>query len=385
MYGGLPMFKIRLAMVASGKPTNVGAVVLAAGSSRRMGTPKQLLRLGAKTLLDRVLDVVRSSAASETVLVLGASADDIKRSVATGHITVVINPDYPQGMGTSLRKGVAALSPSTGAALVVLGDQPFVSSSTLDLLIAAHHESNCEVAIPTFRGFRGNPVLIDRALFPEILQLAGDVGCRAIFGSHTRGIRKVAVEDPGILLDIDSGQDWQHLASSPDPVRRIQELDEIEARGQVNADKPELVIVGRDPMARALATLASRLDFQVTVVDPTLTLPDFPEADRILHVLDFAKLDKNERYVVVASRGQFDEEAVEQALRHGAVYTGLKAKRGRAEEISAALKEQGFSAQTLSSVRVPAGVDIGAETAEEIALSILAQIVACRRQSPRGK
>jgi molybdenum cofactor cytidylyltransferase len=370
-------------MVSTGKPTNVGAVVLAAGSSRRMGTPKQLLRLGAETLLDRVLDMVRSSSVSEIVLVLGAAADDIKRSVATSDVKIVTNPDYLQGMGTSLRKGVAALSPSIQAAMVVLGDQPFVSSSTLDFLIAAHQQSNCEVAIPTFRGFRGNPVLIDRALFPEIQQLAGDVGCRAIFGSHTRGIHKVAVDDPAILLDIDSAEDWQELASVPDPVRRIQELAEIESRGQVSADKPELAIVGRDAMARVLASFASRLHFQVTVVDPILTVSDFPEADRILRVLDFAKLGTNEHYVVVASRGQFDEEAVEQAVRHGAVYTGLMAKRGRAEEILAALREQGFSPQSLGSVRAPAGVEIGAETAEEIALSIMAQIVACRRQSPK--
>src|SRR5215475_8193274 len=104
-------------MVSRGKPTNVGAVVLAAGSSRRMGTPKQLLRLGTKTLLDRVLETVRSSGVSEIVLMLGAAADDIKRSVAISDVTVVINPDYEQGMGTSLRKGVAALSPSIGAAL----------------------------------------------------------------------------------------------------------------------------------------------------------------------------------------------------------------------------------------------------------------------------
>src|SRR5262249_7429381 len=132
-------------MVSRGKLTNLGAVVLAAGSSRRMGTPKQLLRLGTKTLLDRVLETGPASAAGEFVLVLGAAADEIQRSVATSDVKVVINPDYQQGMGTSLRKGIAALSPSTNAALVVLGDQPFVSSSTLDLLMAAHRQSNCEV------------------------------------------------------------------------------------------------------------------------------------------------------------------------------------------------------------------------------------------------
>src|SRR5262249_23544165 len=148
----------------------------------------------------------------------------------------------------------------------------------------------------------------------ELMHLTGDIGCRAIFGSHTESIHKLAVDDPGVLLDIDSVEDWKKLNSLEDPAARMKEVAEVEARNATVPGRPELVIVGRDPVARALARLAGILEFTITIVDPLLSLDEFPEADRVLHVMDFGRPRGPERYVVVASRGQFDEEAVEQAV-----------------------------------------------------------------------
>ena len=121
------------------------------------------------------------------------------------------------------------------------------------------------------------------------------------------------------------------------------------------------------------------LDLTVTVVDPLIALAEWAETDRILRVLDFSLLPAaQERYVVVASRGSFDEEAVEQALCVDANYVALLANRKRSDEVARALLAKSVSAERLASVRSPAGLNIGAESPEEIALSIMAEIVAVR-------
>src|SRR5215469_9937925 len=106
--------------------SGVAAVVLAAGMSRRMGAPKQLLRIDGKTVLERTLENVRKSAVDEIVLVLGFAADAVEKEISMQGIKVVRNDGYEQGMGTSLRAGVAAAGDGANAALIVLADQPFV-------------------------------------------------------------------------------------------------------------------------------------------------------------------------------------------------------------------------------------------------------------------
>ena len=179
-------------MSGSGQQSGVSAVVLAAGMSRRMGTPKQLLRIGGETILERTLKNVRASAVAEIVLVLGFAAESVEKEISTERVKIVHNQEYQQGMGTSLRAGLAAVDAGASAALIVLADQPFVRPETLNRLIACHQESKPQIIIPMYKGFRGNPVLLDRSVFPEVKALTGDVGCRAIFGDHTEGIYKLA-------------------------------------------------------------------------------------------------------------------------------------------------------------------------------------------------
>jgi len=347
-----------------------------------MGTPKQLLRLGGQTLLECTLNNVRGSGVKDIVLVLGAAADEIRQQLSTEGVRVVVNPDFEQGMGTSLGRGLGALGAEIEAALIVLADQPFVRSSTLDRMIACWQRHAPQILIPRYRGFRGNPILLDRSVFPELMNLTGEVGCRAIFGSHSGSVHKLAVEDAGILLDIDSLEDWKRLNSSVDPAEECKKMPELECRDKTASNRPELVIVGRDAMAQALAKLARILEFSVTIVDPFLPLDELPDADRVLRILDFAPLGEAERYVVAASRGQFDEEAVEQAIRAQANYTALVANRQRAEEVLRSLELKGLPAEALARVRAPAGLNISARAPAEIALSIMAEIVAARRAKP---
>jgi molybdenum cofactor cytidylyltransferase len=361
------------------KASGVSAVVLAAGMSRRMGTPKQLLRIEGKTVLQRTLENVRASVADEIVLVLGFAAQAVEQAIATDGLKVVRNADYEQGMGTSLRTGLAAVNPAASAAIIVLADQPFVQAATLNQLVECHRARGAQIAIPVFRGFRGNPVLLDRSVFAELRELSGDVGCRAIFGNHTENIRKLPVEDPGILIDIDSREDLDSMAQSGGAMLNMG-IAPLESRPGAAPGQPELVLVGRDNVTFALAKLGRLMKFTVIVVDPFRRLSDLPDADAALHALNFSLLPAvDERYVVAASRGQFDEEAVEQALQSNARYVALLANRKRAQELAKSLRVQGVAAEKVAGIRAPAGLEIGAQSPEEIALSIMAEIIAERR------
>jgi molybdenum cofactor cytidylyltransferase len=192
----------------------VSAVVLAAGASTRMGRAKQLLPLGETTVLTRTLENVCAAGLEDIVLVLGASAEEIRRqlhqSLLQG-LRVVINQAYAQGMASSLREGLSAVDQESDAALIVLGDQPFLQPQTLHRIIDRYRGSRAQIVVPTYQGERGNPVLLHRSVFSEAMVLEGDVGCRAIFANHLEGISKVEVEDMGVLLDLDDPADYERL------------------------------------------------------------------------------------------------------------------------------------------------------------------------------
>jgi len=354
-----------------------------------MGTAKQLLQIDGRPLVQHVLDNVQRSGVGEIILVLGHSAAAIQRELKLEGAKVVLNENFLQGMGTSLKSGLARVDSQVQAALIILADQPFVRPETLDQLIAAHERTRAQIVIPTYRGFRGNPVLLDRSVFPEVMGLSGDIGCRAIFGEHQDGIVKLEVGDVGILLDIDQKKDYESLRNSKNRREREKNLlqsPDVETRttaesGEAPLQRPELVIVGKDFMALTLARLASLLGFTITVADPLMNLSEMPEADRVLHTLSFSLLAASrDRYVVVASRGACDEEAIEQALDVKSTYVALVANKKRGEEVLRSLRRKGVSQEALTQVTVPAGLEIGAEGPQEVALSILAEIVAKRRK-----
>lgn len=348
-----------------------------------MGSLKQLLPLAGRTLLENVLKNLRESQVDEIVLVLGFSADTIRRQIPLEGVKVVINEAYGEGMGTSVRTGIAQVSPEANAALVVLADQPFVQPGTIDQLIRVYREQKPQIVIPVYQGFRGNPVLLDRSVFPELLGLAGDIGCRAVFGSHTENILKAPVDDIGVLLDIDTPLDFETLQQARAEGKwGAALLESADLAGRDIGGQPQLVVVGQEAVAKSLMALGRLMKFTVTVVDPLLTPEQAPGADRILRVLDFSRL-AGEKYVVIASRGRFDEEAIEQALEHDAEYVALVANRRRVQEIVASLQRKGAGLGQLARLHAPAGLDIGAEGPDEIALSIMAQIIAERRRAHR--
>ncbi len=204
----------------------ISAIVLAGGTSSRFGEPKPLAIVGDRPLLEHVLDSVRHSQVGQIVVVLGHEAERVHQAVALDGATVVLNRDYAAGMSTSIRAGLGALDPRSEAFLVVLGDQPFISPATLDVLIDQRSRSGAKILIPTFRGFRGNPVLVDRSLSAAVMSLSGDVGCRAIFGDHGDEILEVPVNDPGVLLDLDTKEDLERARQALERGTSLESLAE---------------------------------------------------------------------------------------------------------------------------------------------------------------
>jgi molybdenum cofactor cytidylyltransferase len=198
----------------------LAAIVLAAGSSTRMGQTKQLLRLNESTLLASVLQTIRAAQIPEIVIVLGHNADEIRRSLDAQTARIVLNPNHAAGLSSSLQAGLAALAPATDAAFIALADQPYVRAETYTAVGDAYTRTRAPIVIPTHNGKRGNPVLLARSIFPELMKLEGDVGARAVFAHHAGEILKVPVDDPGILIDFDTPEDLAtHGISSPRPPR----------------------------------------------------------------------------------------------------------------------------------------------------------------------
>ena len=197
---------------SSGVISMIAAIVLAAGQSVRFGQCKQLMQVGDKALIEHVLDTVNASAVDDIILVLGAHADEIQRRVKFRRERVVINPRYGEGMSTSIQAGLRELQRSTDAAIIVLADQPFVSPQTLNRLADEYRKRKAAAVVPTYRGARGNPVLVGRSLFPEMLALRGDVGFREILKRDPASIVTVPVDDVGIVTDIDTPEDFDDLA-----------------------------------------------------------------------------------------------------------------------------------------------------------------------------
>ena len=186
----------------------IAAIVLAAGTSSRLGQPKQLLPVDGQPLLSRTLDVVRASTLQPRVLVLGGYADQIDRQVRHDDLSVVFNPDYQQGQSTSLAAGLAALPISVEGAVIVLGDQPLVTPWLLDDL-AERFDPATHVAVrPRYADGPGNPVLLGRALFEELLQLTGDVGARDVLKRHQDRIAEVDCSSRNAPRDVDTLEDY---------------------------------------------------------------------------------------------------------------------------------------------------------------------------------
>ncbi len=148
-------------------------------------------------------------------MVTGHERERVAAALAGLPVTLVHNPDYAQGLSTSLKRGIAALPADVDGALVCLGDMPRVTAAEIDRLIAAFNPvEGRAICVPTRRGKRGNPVLWARRFFPEMAQVAGDIGARHLIGAYPEMVAEVEMTDDGVLTDIDTPQALAKLAAS---------------------------------------------------------------------------------------------------------------------------------------------------------------------------
>jgi molybdenum cofactor cytidylyltransferase len=209
------MSRVVIGALHSKKPARevwrrVTAVVLAAGESSRMGRNKLLLPWGDTTVLGQTLANVRASAAHDLLLVTGHEQEMIETAVETERLFRVYNLDYANGMLSSVQAAIRSLSTQTEAALVVLGDQPLVESGIINELLLAYATGPKGLVAPTSRGKRGNPVLIDRRYFAELLALPPDAAPRVLLQRHPEDLRLVEVASEAILFDLDRPEDYDH-------------------------------------------------------------------------------------------------------------------------------------------------------------------------------
>lgn len=196
------------------------AIVLAAGQSKRMGRPKLPMPLGGRSMLRRVLEVLRRTKVERIIVVLGAHQQEVRRSVRFEKELVVFNPAYADGMSSSLKVGLAAAGRKADAAIIALADQPFLSAATVDRLIELYLKLGARIVVPVYGGTRGNPVLFDRSLFPQIAKIRGDVGAKSIVEGNEALVLEVPVKDEGVAFDIDTPTDYERAVSSRKPRRR---------------------------------------------------------------------------------------------------------------------------------------------------------------------
>jgi molybdenum cofactor cytidylyltransferase len=183
----------------------VGAIVLAAGLSSRMGRNKLLVDIGGKPLLRRVAEAASASAVDSVLVVSGNAAADTVSVLAGLRVAVVENPDFRDGLSTSIKCGLRALPDDCDGALVLLGDMPAVSSELIDKLIAAFDPAEGRaICVATWKGKRGNPVLWGRQFFADMLQLEGDVGAKHLMAANGELVCEIEAANDAPLVDIDT-------------------------------------------------------------------------------------------------------------------------------------------------------------------------------------
>jgi molybdenum cofactor cytidylyltransferase len=187
---------------------HVTAIILAAGRSTRMGGPNKLLaELGGKPLVRLVTEQALASKAHDVIVVTGHQAELVEKALAGLDVKFVRNPDFAEGLASSVKAGVAAVPDDADGAVICLGDMPMISAQLIDHLIEAFAPDRGNlIAVPVSDGRRGNPVLWSRRFFNELMALDGDIGARHLIARHGEAVAEVAVEGFGAFLDIDTPQ-----------------------------------------------------------------------------------------------------------------------------------------------------------------------------------
>ncbi|HEX4281119.1 MAG TPA: nucleotidyltransferase family protein [Solirubrobacteraceae bacterium] len=190
----------------------VTGLVLAAGGSKRLGAPKQLLPYAGATLLDRVLDTARACPFDQLLCVLGGSANEILSRVDLTGATVVVNDQFGEGCSSSIAAALQAVDPRAGVLVLMLGDQPGVTAAAVQALIV--NRGDAQLAACAYDDGRGHPLAFARSTFGDLAALHGDKGVWKLLDRHAEEVVDVPIAGP-IPRDVDTEGDYSALLSAP--------------------------------------------------------------------------------------------------------------------------------------------------------------------------
>ena len=199
----------------------ISGILLAAGESSRMqGAFKPLLKWGKRTVIGECVHQMRNSQLAEIFVVLGHREMEIRQTLSGSGVQYVINEDYRRGMLSSIKAGLALLSPNADAALIALVDQPMITKEITNSLIDAFNAGEKGIVLPTYRGKRGHPVIVAAKYFEDIMQLDEEApeGMRQFIAGHRNDTLEVPVDTPAVIEDIDLPEDYERLSKQAEPI-----------------------------------------------------------------------------------------------------------------------------------------------------------------------
>ncbi len=186
----------------------IWAIILAAGESKRMGSPKMVLPFKGKTIIENVIESISGSEIENMVLVLGADSEKIIKAVEGMDVKHCYNVNYKQGMLSSVKCGFSSLPYHFSAALVFQGDQPMIGRDIIHAVVNAYRQTGKGIVMPVFDKKRGHPLLVDSKYRDEIMKLDDEQGLRALAYKFPSDVLEVRVKTRGVLKDIDTEEDY---------------------------------------------------------------------------------------------------------------------------------------------------------------------------------
>lgn len=188
----------------------IWAIVLAAGESRRMGSPKMMLPYEGMTIIEKVLENVLASDVEKVVTVLGSHKEEVLKVIEKYPVLHCYNSNFKDGMLSSVKCGFEFLPSEFRAAMVLLGDQPMVETSVINKLIKAYNETGKGILVPVFQNKRGHPLMVDKKYRDEIINLDDPEGLKGLLLRHPDDLLEVNTENPSVLDDIDTREDYNN-------------------------------------------------------------------------------------------------------------------------------------------------------------------------------
>jgi molybdenum cofactor cytidylyltransferase len=190
----------------------ITAILLAAGESRRLGVPKQLLKFKNELLINYILNQIKKAGLSKIKVVLGSRSEVIKQQICITDLEIAVNQDWEEGISSSIRCGLYKISAETSAVIFFVVDQPYLDSNLIEKVVEKSCISNKMIIAARVAGYISHPVLFRREIFPKLLETRGDVGGKSVFKDEIMGF--VDWHDEKLLLDIDTLEDYEKIKKS---------------------------------------------------------------------------------------------------------------------------------------------------------------------------